>query len=119
MLDGAISELFGEVFGALYLDGTLDTGLAQPIYDTEGNITGYAGGDNVPIKVQTDAASYAMRQQEGFAEGDAMLIVLGQGIGDVTTDHEVVDGYGVRWKVQSADQDAARSHWVLRGRRGN
>lgn len=115
LLDGDIAALFGTAFIDLYLDGTLHQGGTTPVYDEYGNITGYAGGADTAIKVQRDNASYAMRQADGYSDGDVMLIILAQDIGPVTTDMQVTDGYGVRWMVASANLDAAASHWICRG----
>lgn len=117
LLSGGIEAVFGAAFGGIYPSGTLHLGLTGPVYDLEGRIVGYAGGGGVPIKVQRDRATYAMRQAEGFSEGDVALIVLSAGLTvEITTDHEITDGHGRRWKVASADRDAANSHWVCRGR---
>jgi hypothetical protein len=117
LLDGDIAALFGSVFGVLYGDGLLHNGQSGPVYDNEGNITGYGGDDDVPIKVQRDAANWAMRQQDGYSEGDCALIILKEP-GDIviTTANEVTDTTGARWKIESANLDAAGSHWLCRGR---
>ncbi|NML11291.1 hypothetical protein HHL08_14240 [Sphingobium sp. AR-3-1] len=64
-----------------------------------------------------DAATYAMRQSEGYSEGDVRIIVLVAGLGtEITTDCQISVS-GKRWMVGSAELDAASSHWVLRGRK--
>lgn len=117
LLDGGIEAIFGSVFGALYLDGTLHRDISEPIYDVEGQITGYAGGGDMPMKVQRDKCTYAMTQAKGYSEGDTALIILAAQLGGVqiTTDMEATDGAGKRWKIASADLDAASSHWICRG----
>lgn len=117
-LDGGISAIFGAALSGMYLDGTLHRDGTNPVYDQSGNIVGYSGGVSLPIKVQRDACSWSMKQSPGYIEGDVMLIVLAAGLGGVaiTTDMEITDGQGRRWMVESADLDAASSHWVLRGR---
>lgn len=116
LLTGGIEAVFGAAFGGLYPAGTLHRGLSDPVYDDEGQIIGYAGGGDLPIKVQTDRATYAMRQAGGFTEGDVALIILSAGLSvEITTDHEVTDGYGRRWKIAGVDRDAAASHYVCRG----
>lgn len=119
LLTGGIEAVFGAAFSGIYPSGTLHRELTDPIYDNQGNIIGYGGGGDLPIKVQRDRATYAMRQAEGFTEGDVSLIVLSAQLGgvEVSTDMEVTDGHGKRWKVASADRDAANSHWVCRGRK--
>lgn len=116
LLDGDIAALFGSTFGAIYPDGQLVTALTQPVYDGQGNITGYSGDDPVAIKVQRDACTYAMQQSDGYVDGDVRLIVLAQGLPSITTDHRITDHTGKEWMVQSADLDAASSHWICRGR---
>jgi hypothetical protein len=116
LLDGGIASLFGSVFGAIYLDGALHRDGTTPIYDSEGNITSYVDEADIPCKAQVDAATWAMRQSDGFAEGDMMIIVLAAGLGvEISTDMQISVA-GKRWSIQSAAQDAAASHWILRGR---
>lgn len=118
LLDGGMAAIFGAAFGGIFLDGKLHRAGTDPIYDGEGNITGYGGGADIDIKVQRDACSYSMRQSEGYSEGDVVLIVLAAGLGiKITTDMQATDGGGQRWTIQSADLDAASSHWICRGRR--
>lgn len=118
LLDGGIASIFSAAFGGIFLDGLLHRDGTDPIYDGEGNITGYGGGAEIPMKVQRDACSYTMRQSEGYTEGDVMLIILAAPLNGlkVTTDFQVSDGSGQRWTIQSADLDAASSHWICRGR---
>ncbi|WP_066770094.1 hypothetical protein [Sphingobium sp. CCH11-B1] len=118
LLNGGISAIFGAALGGLYLDGILHRDGVNPVYDDEGNITGYAGADDMPIKVQRDACSYSMRQSEGYSEGDVMLIILASSLAGtkVTTDMQATDGAGDRWTIKSHDLDAASSHWICRGR---
>lgn len=120
LLDGGIRDLFFNAFKGLYLDGLLHAGTAQPIYDTNGDITGYTDGGNVPIKVQTDRTGEQVKASEGYAQGDVTLIILARNeAGPVTinTDQTVTDGYGDTYRIKDADQDAARSHWVCLGGR--
>lgn len=115
LLTGGIAAIFSGVFSALYLDGLLHAGTGEPIYGPGGAVTGYTGGDDVPIKVQIDSASEAMRQADGFAQGDVRLIILARGMPALTSDHEVTIE-GVRYSIQSVERDPAMSHWVCRGR---
>lgn len=114
MLDGDIAAIFGEAFGALYLDGSLIRSLSEPVYDGQGNITGYSGGAPVAIKCQVDAATWDMRQADGFTDKDVRIIVLNCGW-DVTTDHRI-EVSGKSYMLASVDRDAAASHWICRGR---
>lgn len=115
LLDGDIAALFGTAFSGLYLDATLHTGTGDPTYDAGGNVTGYSGGDTA-IKAQVDVATEAMHRFEGYAEGDARIIVLAQGIGTITTDHQITVR-GQLWHILFAELDAAASHWICRARK--
>lgn len=145
LLSGGIARIFNATFSALYLDGVLHAGTGEPIYAGGGEIVGYAGGGDQPIKVQIDSATEAMRQADGFAQGDVRLLILttyGQAVAPVevphsddaklsdgsgysqapygsvvtvTSDHEVTIE-GMRYSIQSVERDPALSHWVCRGR---
>ena len=116
LLDGGIEAIFGAALGGLYLPGTLHRDGTEPIYDDEGAITGYGGGDDVPCRCQVDGATHAMRQSEGYSEGDVRIIILSAGLGgEVTTDLQI-SAKGKRWMIASAERDAASSHWICRGR---
>lgn len=116
LLDGGIEAIFGAAMGGFYLPGTLHRDGAQPQYDGEGNITGYAGGADLACRAQVDAATYAMRQADGYADGDVRVIILSAGLGvEVTTDFQVSVS-GKRWQIASVERDAANSHWICRGR---
>ncbi|QDC37098.1 PepSY domain-containing protein [Sphingobium fuliginis] len=115
LLDGGLASIFNAAFSGLYLDASLHTGTGTPIYGPGGVITGYSGGDRA-VKVQVDAATDAMRRGDGYAEGDVRIIILAQGIGAVTSDHRLTVG-AVTYSLQSAELDAAASHWICRGRR--
>lgn len=114
LLNGGISAIFGAALSGLYLPATLHKPGAYET-DDEGNILPGAETD-APCRAQIDAATYAMRQSEGYSEGDVRIIVLAAGLtAPITTDHQITVS-GKRWMIASAEQDAAASHWVLRGR---
>ncbi|MGJ8477255.1 hypothetical protein [Sphingobium yanoikuyae] len=114
LLDGGIASIFGAALGGLYLPATLHVPGTRTD-DEEGNIS-YGPETDIACRAQMDAATYAMRQSEGFSEGDVRIIILTAGLGvEVTTDAQISVS-GKRWLVASAEQDAAVSHWVLRGR---
>lgn len=145
LLDGGIAQIFNSVFSSIYLDATLHAGTGQPIYADGGRIVGYIGGGDQSVKAQIDAATEAMRQAEGFAQGDVRLIILTTygrpvqlvdvphsddatlsdgseyaqasygNVVQMTSDHEVTV-QGVRYSIQSVERDPAFSHWVCRGR---
>ncbi|EHJ62822.1 hypothetical protein [Novosphingobium pentaromativorans] len=114
LLDGDIAALFSAAFSGMYLDATVNAGTGEPIYGAGGVITGYSGSSQA-AKAQVDAATQAMRQADGFAEGDVRLIILANGVA-VTSDHSVTVA-GVKYSLQSVELDAAASHWVCRGRK--
>lgn len=116
LLDGGIAAVFSAALSGLYLDATLHRGTGDPIYDDDGNITGYLDTGDVAIKCQVDVATEAMRRAEGFAEGDARALILAQGIGEVTSDHQITVR-GQLWHILSAELDAAASHWTCRARK--
>jgi len=116
LLDGGIEAVFGAAFGGFYLPATLHRDGADPIYDGEGNIIGYAGGADIACRAQVDAATWTMRQSEGFVDGDVRIIVLSARLGvDITADFQITVK-GVRYMISQPERDAAASHWVLRGR---
>ncbi|QVM82998.1 hypothetical protein [Novosphingobium decolorationis] len=115
LLGGDLALVLHTAFSGLFLDGTLHGGTGDPIYGPGGTIIGYEGGDT-PVKVQTDSASDQMRAGAGFSEGDVRLLVLAKGVPSITSDHQITDGNGDLYSIQSAEQDAARSHYVIRGR---
>jgi len=114
ILNGDITALFGAAFSDMYLDATLHAGTGEPTYNAAGDITGYAGGD-VAAKCQVDAATDAMRREEGFSEGDVRLIILALGLPAITDNHQLTV-QGVRYFLAGPSLDAAGSHWVARGR---
>lgn len=115
LLDGGIAAVFSAAFSGLYLDATLHAGTGEPIYDDmTGGIIGYSEGD-VPCRAQVDSATDAMRRADGFAEGDARILVLAQGLPTVTSDHELTVR-GTKYRLLSAELDPAASHWICRGR---
>jgi hypothetical protein len=120
LLDGGIARIFSAALSWLYLDGQLHAGTGDPIYDDAGNITGYTGPGDIPIKVQTDKAAEAVKARAGYAIGDVALIILSRNpagtIIVLNTDNEITDGYGDRYRIEDAEQDAARAHWICRGR---
>ena len=115
LLDGGIAAAFSAALSGLYLPATLHRP-GEYATDGEGNVLPAVGAD-VACRAQVDAASYAMRQSEGYSEGDVRIIVLAAGLdGPVTTDCQITVS-DTRWMIGSAEMDAASSHWICRGRR--
>lgn len=126
LLNGDIANLFGGIFGAIYPDAMM-----HPRIRTDGSggsatasyagLGGVAGG--IPCKVQRDKATFAMREQEGYAVGDVAFIILTQRDGFGLP--EPVKGWRLTWPWPNgtlysiegpSDLDAAGSHWLVRGR---
>lgn len=107
-----ISELFGDVFGAMYLDGAL-THLVR-------SDDSYGGGATTEVseavKIQVDECTERMREEEGYTSGDVRLIILQSGVGiALDTDcRATVDG--ATYIIASVDQDPAQSYWECRAR---
>lgn len=114
LLDGGGASILNGVFGSIYPAGSLvriliteDAGGSQ----TESSVT-------IPIKVQTDGVTEAMRTASGYTDTDVRLIVLTAGLnGAITTDDEIIDGRGERWKVTLPSLDTCGSHYEIRGQR--
>ena len=93
-------------------------------YDDGGSIIPGTGSPTLrPCKAQVDAATEAMRAQEGFAEKDRRIIVLAATLdGNVRTSDtiEILDGpaefVGV-WAIEFVGMDTAAAGWELRGRK--
>jgi hypothetical protein len=114
LLDGGIASIFGAALGGLYLPATLHVPGTRTD-DIEGNIS-YADPTDIPCRAQMDGATYAMRQSEGYSEGDVRILILISGLGvEITTDCQVTVS-GRRWMIGSLEKDAANSHYICRGR---
>lgn len=114
-----IQDLFGSVFGDIYGDGELIR--VSMVRQTSGSLIPSEAAA-MPIKVQVDVCSEAMRLSAGYSDTDVRLLVLQSGVsgGDVNTDDIIraKDRNGVlrRWKVaEGVTQDPGRSYWEIRG----
>lgn len=107
-----ISALFGDVFGALYLDGTL-THVAM-VADS------YGGGSTVEtseaVKLQIDACTERMRTDPGYTSGDVRMIVLQDGVTIALNTDCRVNVDGDTYFIASVEQDPAQSYWECRAR---
>jgi hypothetical protein len=114
LLTGDGASILNGVFASIYPSGSLikrvvdeDDGGSQTVTET-----------TVPIKVQTDACTEVMRQAAGYTDRDVRLIILSAGLTDApTSDDEVVDGRGDRWRLINPSLDACGSHYEARGQR--
>ena len=115
LLNGGIANIFGAALSGLYLPATLHKP-GEYATDGDGNVLPAVPTD-VACRAQVDAATYTMRQSEGYSEGDMRIIVLAAGLGGPVTTDDQISVAGQRWMIGSAEMDAAASHWVCRGRK--
>jgi hypothetical protein len=114
ILDGGLQSIFGAAFGGIYSDGTLY--VIERVENEDGGFTPYER--RKAIKGQVDACTEAMRQQAGYTERDARLMVLqidqhACPVARPTTDAQITLG-GTRWAVGSVEADPANTHWIIR-----
>lgn len=119
LLTGGGASILNGVFAGLYPDGWLVKPLGGAYQDDGGSwVEPESPPDPTAIKVQTDSATEAMRTASGYTDTDVRLIVLTAGLGGaITTDDEIIDGRGDRWKVTMPSLDTCGSHWEIRGQR--
>ena len=117
-MDGIARAVSARV-GAGFWPGMVLTSTAAT-FDSGGSITAPGVAIVRGCLVQVDAATQAMRAQEGYAEGDVRLLVLvGSLSGALTTDARVrvLSGpHAGLYSVRSVALDAAATHWDCRGR---
>lgn len=113
LLNDDIKALFGDVFGQIYGDGTL----------SRVTVINAGGGKNtstsvdVPVKVQCDACTEAMRAEDGYTTSDVRLLILQAGLTTKITSDDLVfvNDRNERYKVASVIQDPAESYFECRG----
>ena len=115
-----LAEMAGAAFGAPFHAGRIVTPGAA-VMDAGGSISTPAVPTYRACTVQIDPATEAMRQQDGFADGDVRFILLAASFtGAVDTDVsvEVTEGpfVGV-WSVSSLQRDPVGIGYVGRGRK--
>lgn len=112
ILNGGIQSLFGTVFGAFYLDGTLIT--VTNIYADDGKTTETTS--NQPCKVQEDAVDERTRSAGNYSQNEKRFLVLQKGIaGPLTGNSRLVAPDGITYVLREPDQDPAKSYWQVRG----
>ncbi|HWK65395.1 MAG TPA: hypothetical protein VNS34_10665 [Rhizobiaceae bacterium] len=115
----ALQGIFGSVLSSIYGDGQL----IRVTMDRQPGGSGIpVEQPPVPIKVQVDACTEAMRQQAGYTDKDVRLLVLQAAVDgpELTTDDIVMardfrSGEMRRWKLFGITQDPARAYWEMRG----
>lgn len=111
LLDGDIQALFGQVFGAIYLDGTLHRTTVTKA--TNGDLSSIDA--DFDIKAQFEEVTETMLAA-GFTDGDVAIIILQSGVSPaITTDDQVTVG-GVRYRVAGIHEtDPAGAYWLIKG----
>lgn len=111
LLDAEIQSLFGDVFGAIYLDGTLTR--VTLVDDGFGGLTENSATE--PIKVQRDACTENQRLEQGYSASDVRLLILQSGVDLLDTNCRVTV-LGVTYQLGPIiSQDPARSYFEARG----
>lgn len=117
----AVAAKVGSLAGAPFYDGAIGSEETPGHYDDDGNWVPGEAATERPCKVQIDVATEAMRQTDGFVDGDVRFIILAASVtGSINTDAIVKIAAGDRagtWMVSSLELDPARIGWVGRGRR--
>lgn len=112
----AFSDAFEGPFGpaVIHSPGT-------PVMDDGGSIATPGTPDARDCQAQVDRAGEAMRQQDGFTEGDMAIIVLAATLtGGITTDDriEIMAGaFAGMWSIEAVARDTVAAGFELRGRR--
>ncbi|TKD50218.1 hypothetical protein [Sphingomonas baiyangensis] len=89
-----------------------------PVMDAGGSIVTPGTPVTSDCSAQVDAATEAMRQAEGYAEGDARILVLGLEALDTDARLTIAAGpHAGTWTLQSVELDPIAVGWVCRGRR--
>jgi len=109
----ALQGIFGSVLSVIYGDGQL---IRVTMERQPGGVVIPVEEPPVPIKVQVDACTEAMRQQPGYTDTDVRLLILQSGVsGAKPTTDDIVIAKGQRWKLYGITEDPARAYWEMRG----
>lgn len=121
----SLYERVGAAIGAPYFDGTV-VDQAEATLDDGGSIVDPGEPVERTCRVQIDAATWSMRQAEGYSDGDVRFIILAASLdGSLGTDAEIevaagdavpADFVGT-WMVSAIERDPAGIGYVGRGRK--
>jgi hypothetical protein len=115
-----IAQGISQAFGGPYVDGIVidQTGA---VFDDGGSIATPGTATERTCQVQVDSVTEAMRQAEGYAEGDARFLILADTLdGSLNSDAavEVLCGPNAgSWLVSAIERDPCGVYWQGRGRR--
>ncbi|MFS0771039.1 hypothetical protein [Sphingomonas sp. 1P08PE] len=123
----SIEQAFADIgmaFSAAGLGAYFDSEVrwpGTPVLDDGGSITTPGTPIVKPCQVQVDAATEAMRAQEGYRDIDVRLLVLTASLaGQLDTDaivHVTAGPSAGAWALQSVTLDPMGVYWDCRGRR--
>lgn len=111
LLTGGIAELFGSVFGSLYLDGRIKR-MTRTV-DGFGDVT--EAGTWRPAKIQVDAVTESQRLEEGYSATDVRLVIL-QANQNCVENGATVEICGATYRLgPTIGRDPANSYFDCRG----
>lgn len=111
LLEAEIQSLFGQVFGGIYLDGTITR--VTLVDDGFGGLTENSATE--PCKVQRDACTENQRLEQGYSPSDVRLLILQSGV-DLIDTNDRVTVLGIEYALGPIiTQDPARSYFECRG----
>ena len=111
LLDAEIQSLFGDVFGTIYLDGTITR--VTLVDDGFGGLTETT--TTTAAKIQRDACTENQRLEQGYSASDVRLLILQSGVDQINTNDRVTV-LGVEYQLGPViTQDPARSYYECRG----
>lgn len=113
-MGGEIAELFGEVFGGIYLDGVLTSVVRSEDPASAGNII--SGSTSQPCSVQVDACTERQRLEHGYSAEDVRLLILSRSIIGPVKNGDRVTVWDVSWTIgPTVASDPALSYYECRG----
>ncbi|WEK42979.1 MAG: hypothetical protein P0Y64_16800 [Candidatus Sphingomonas colombiensis] len=122
-LPGAFLSIANRVtaaMGAPFWDGEIVAPGTGGGYDDDGVYQPGSPPSRHPCRVQVDDATEFMRANEGFADGDVVMIILSASMDiDLNTDMRVQIASGPRagiWMISQLGRDPASIGWSAKGR---
>jgi len=116
-----LADMAAAAFGAPFFAGAIASQDNPGYYDDNGNWVPGSPPTERACRVSIDQATEAMRQSDGFADGDVRFIILAasfSGLLDTDASVKVTEGpFAGIWAVTSIERDPAGVGYVGRGRR--
>lgn len=108
---------FSDAFGGPY-HAAVARWAGTPTYDTGGSITAPGSPSQTDCRAQGEAATQAMRANEGFLETDIRLLVIGLTALDTLATVEIEAGpHAGTWALMTVARDPVGVGWECRARR--